>query len=448
MIFINKMNYHRLIPIVFPIMVIAMVVISTCRRIEPGSSTKDIIVVETGLDVFLKNHLALVKGKRVGLVTNPTGVDRELQNIVDLFLSHLDINIVALYGPEHGVRGNAQAGQYVPFYMDEIYKIPVFSLYGQSLKPDPGMLKNMDEYMRTFDTSDTGKFPDSTMKGSLDLMIFDIQDIGTRIYTYIATMAYSMQACADANIPFIVLDRPNPINGLVMEGPILEFPEFSSFVGVYPIPVRHGLTPGELALMFNDRFFETKVDLTVIPLAGWKRNMWFDETGLSWVIPSPNMPALKTATVYPGQVFLEGTNISEGRGTTKPFEFFGAPWIDGHKLSQKLNILELPGVTFREAWFTPTFSKYQGELCGGCQIHVINRSIFRSFSATLFIIQTIRELYPDQLIFHEKYFDRIMGTSSVREALEAGKPVPEIISDCSGGLINFRELRKPYLLYD
>ena len=357
--FINKMNYHRLIPIVFPIMVIAMVVISTCRRIEPGSSTKDIIVVETGLDVFLKNHLALVKGKRVGLVTNPTGVDRELQNIVDLFLSHLDINIVALYGPEHGVRGNAQAGQYVPFYMDEIYKIPVFSLYGQSLKPDPGMLKNMDEYMRTFDTSDTGKFPDSTMKGSLDLMIFDIQDIGTRIYTYIATMAYSMQACADANIPFIVLDRPNPINGLVMEGPILEFPEFSSFVGVYPIPVRHGMTPGELALMFNDRFFETKVDLTVIPLAGWKRNMWFDETGLSWVIPSPNMPALKTATVYPGQVFLEGTNISEGRGTTKPFEFFGAPWIDGHKLSQKLNILELPGVTFREAWFTPTFSKYQ-----------------------------------------------------------------------------------------
>jgi uncharacterized protein YbbC (DUF1343 family) len=310
------------------------------------------------------------------------------------------------------------------------------------------MLKNMDEYMRTFDTSDKGKFPDGTMKESLDLMIFDIQDIGTRISTYIATMAYSMQACSEANIPFIVLDRPNPINGLVMEGPILEFPEFSSFVGVYPIPVRHGMTPGELALMFNDRFFETKVDLTVIPLAGWKRKMWFDETGLSWVIPSPNMPFLETATVYPGQVFLEGTNISEGRGTTKPFEFFGAPWVDGHKLSQKLNALELPGVTFREAWFTPTFSKYKGKLCGGCQVHVINKSIVRPFSATLFIIQTIRELYPEQLIFHEKYFDRIMGTSSVREALEEGKPVPEIISDYSGDLINFRELRKPYLLYD
>ncbi len=446
--FNNKKKFQRLIPIVFPVLVIVLVVISTCRRIELVSSTKDIIAVETGLDVFLKNHLTLVKGKRVGLITNPTGANRELQNIVDLFLSHPDINLVAIYGPEHGVRGNAQAGQYVPFYMDDIYKIPVFSLYGQSLKPDPGMLKNMDEYMRTFDITDTGKFPDSTMKESLDLMIFDIQDIGTRIYTYIATMAYSMQACAEANIPFIVLDRPNPINGLVMEGPILEFPEFSSFVGVYPIPVRHGMTSGELALMFNDQFFETKVDLTVIPLAGWKRNMWFDETGLSWVIPSPNMPALETATVYPGQVFLEGTNISEGRGTTKPFEFFGAPWIDGHKLSQKLNALEIPGVTFREAWFSPTFSKYQGKLCGGCQIHVISRSIFRSFSVTLFIIQTIRELYPEQLIFHEKYFDRIMGTSSVREALEAGKPVPEIISDYSGDLINFRELRKPYLLYD
>ncbi len=446
--FNNKKKFQWLIPIVFPVFVIALVVISTCRRIEPGSSTKDIIAVKTGLDVFLKNHLALVKGKRVGLITNPTGVNRELQNIVDLFLSHPDINLVALYGPEHGVRGNAQAGQYVPFYMDDIYKIPVFSLYGQSLKPAPGMLKNMDEYMRTFDTSDIGKFPDSTMKESLDLMIFDIQDIGTRIYTYIATMAYSMQACAEANIPFIVLDRPNPINGFVMEGPILKFPEFSSFVGVYPIPVRHGMTSGELALMFNDLFFETKIDLTVIPLAGWKRNMWFDETGLSWVIPSPNMPALETAIVYPGQVFLEGTNISEGRGTTKPFEFFGAPWIDGHKLSQKLNALDLPGVTFREAWFTPIFSKYQGKLCGGCQIHVTNRSIFRSFSTTLFIIQTIRELYPKQFIFYEKYFDRVMGTSSVREALEAGKPVPEIISDYSGDLIKFRELRKPYLLYN
>lgn len=403
--------------------------------------------VKSGVDVLLEKRLDLIKGKRVGLVTNPTGVDSRLESVIDRLVKNSDIRLVALYGPEHGVRGNAQAGEYVLFYMDKKYNLPVFSLYGQSLKPPPEMFQNIDDYMRTFDTQEAGKIPESAMVEGLDVLLFDIQDVGTRIYTYIATMAYCMQACAAANIDFVVLDRPNPINGISMEGPLLEYPAFSSFVGLFPIPVRHGMTVGELALLFNDRFLEKKASLTVIPMEEWRREMWFNETGLSWVIPSPNMPTLQTATVYPGQVFLEGTNVSEGRGTTKPFELFGAPWIDGHELTQALNALNLPGVRFREAWFTPTFSKYRGELCGGAQIHVLDRTEFKPFSTTLHIIKTIRDIYPEDFVFHPEYFDKIMGTSRIREALEKGRSVTEIREDYAEELGEFERLRRDYLLY-
>jgi len=403
--------------------------------------------VKLGNEVFLENHLNLVKGKRVGLITNPTGVNSHLENIIDLFYQKAEINLVALYGPEHGVRGNAQAGEYVPFYIDKKYSIPVFSLYGQSMKPDPGMLKNIDEYMRSFDTTETGKIPESSMVKSLDVLMFDIQDVGTRIYTYVATMAFLMQVSAENGIDFIVLDRPNPINGTNLEGPLLEYPEYSSFVGLYPVPVRHGMTVGELARFFNEKFLKKKVNLTVIPMQGWEREMWYDDTFLPWVIPSPNMPTLDTAIVYPGQVFLEGTNISEGRGTTKPFEIFGAPWIDGYELTKKLNMLCLPGIKFREVWFTPTFSKYKGELCGGVQIHVIDRIQYRPFESSLYIIKTIMNLYPDFFQFHKEYFDKIMGTSKVREALEKSVNVKDIIRGYKDELNNFSELRKPYLLY-
>lgn len=260
--------------------------------------------VKPGVEAFLEKHLDLVKGKKVGLTTNSTGVNSSLESTIDLFFSNPEINLVALYGPEHGVRGNAQAGEYVPFYLDEKYNLPVFSLYGQSMKPEAGMFHNIDEHMRSFDISKTGKVPESSMVENLDIMIFDMQDIGTRIYTYVATMAYCMQASVENDIDFIVLDRPNPINGLDMEGPILEYPEFSSFVGLYPIPVRHGMTAGELAKFFNDNFFEKKANLSVIPMEGWKREMWYDDTSLPWVIPSPNILTLDTAIVYPGQVFL------------------------------------------------------------------------------------------------------------------------------------------------
>ena len=411
------------------------------RSENASESTLETKTVKLGIEVFLEKHLNLVEGKKVGLVTNPTGVDGKLNSDVDLLYKHPGIELVALYGPEHGVRGNAQAGEYVSYYIDEKYSLPVFSLYGKSRKPDPAMLKNIGEYIRTFDATAGEKIL------NVDVLIFDIQDVGARIYTYIATMAYCMQTCAEVGIDFIVLDRPNPINGLDMEGPILEYPEYSSFVGLYPIPIRHGMTVGELAELFNDRFFEKKVNLTVIPMENWKREMWYDETALPWVIPSPNMPTLSTATVYPGQVFIEGTEMSEGRGTTKPFELFGAPWIDGYELTKKLNELNLPGVAFREAWFTPIFSKHRGKLCGGSQIYVIDRDEYKPFETTLYIIETTMNMYPDEFEFYEKHFDRLAGNSWVREGLQNNIPVKSIVDRYSNDLETFSSIREPYLIY-
>ena len=309
------------------------------QKIVPNKNQCEHPPVKLGVEVLFEKYLDLLRGKNVGLITNPTGLDSHLDSDIDLFRAH-GVNLVALYGPEHGVRGNAQAGQFVPFYYDEHFKLPVFSLYGQTHKPPADMMTNIDEYMRSFDTKHEGKQVEPGMMKSVDVMVFDLQDVGTRVYTYIATMAYAMQAAADANIPFIVLDRPNPINGVAMEGPILEYPKYSSFIGLYPIPLRHGMTAGELAQLFNAKFLKKKCDLTVVPMENWTRDEWFDETSLPWVLPSPNLPTLDSATVYPGQVIIEGTNLSEGRGTTKPFEFFGAPWIDGFVLAKKLNALE------------------------------------------------------------------------------------------------------------
>ncbi len=432
----------------FQILVIALLIaIFGCKSETERAYTQKQPSIKPGVEVFLEEHVDLVKGKSVGLITNPSGVDSQLRSTVDLFYKNPDISLVALYGTEHGLKANAQPGVYVPFYMDENYNLPVFSLYGQSKKPEPGMLKNIDQYMRSFDILIEGKIPVDSMIKDLDVMVFDIQDVGTRIYVYLATMAFCMEACAQQDIEFIVLDRPNPINGNILEGPILEYPEYSTFVGLYPIPVRHGMTAGELAKLYNDQFLKKKVSLTVIPMEGWEREMWFEETSLPWVIPSPNMPSLDTATVYPGQVFLEGTNVSEGRGTTRPFEFFGAPWINPKKITEKLNALHLPGIVFRESWFIPTFSKYQGESCGGVQIHVSDRDLYRPFESTLHIIATIKTLYPDEFKFHPEYFDNIMGTSKVREALKRGDRVEEIIESYQAELDNFSELRKPYLLY-
>ncbi len=415
------------------------------RKAHQSSPTA--IHMKLGVDVLFEKHIGLLRGKRVGLITNPTGVTRDLVSIVEVFRAHPDFKLAALYGPEHGVRGNAQAGEFVPFYRDEHFSLPVFSLYGQALKLPHAPLADIDATMRDFDTQHAGKQVEAGMLEGIDVLVFDLQDVGTRIYTYIATMAYAMSAAADAGIPFVVLDRPNPINGLTMEGPILEFPGHSSFIGVYPIPLRHGMTTGELGQLFNETFLPKKCALTVVPMEGWRRADWFDRTGLLWVLPSPNLPTFDATIVYPGQVLIEGTNLSEGRGTTKPFELFGAPWLDGYVLARELNAQKIPGAFFREAWFTPTFSKFSGVRCGGCQFHVTDRDRFAPVATTLTLLATIKKIAGAKLELHADYFDKVMGTSLVREAFVRGTPTEEIVATWQPGLAGFAELRAPFLLY-
>ena len=403
--------------------------------------------MQPGIEVLLASRLDLLRGRRVGLVTNPTAVDARLRSSAELLRAHPEVNLVALYGPEHGVRGDAQAGEYVPFYRDPHLGLPVFSLYGETQRPPADMLTRIDAYMREYDTRHDGKTVEPRMLESIEVMVFDLQDVGTRVYTYVATMAYAMQAAAEAGIPFVVLDRPNPITGAALEGPVLRFPEYSSFIGLYPVPLRHGMTAGELARLFNARFLPRPADLTVVPMAGWRRGDWFEATGLPWVLPSPNLPSVDAAVVYPGQVMLEGTNLSEGRGTTRPFELCGAPWLDGYVLARDLNALDLPGVRFREAWFTPTFSKFAGQRCGGVQLHVRDREAFRPVLTTIALLAEVRRLGGDRLEFHADYFDRVLGQPSVREGLLAGVPAAVLAAEWAPELRAFAALRTEYLLY-
>ena len=403
--------------------------------------------MKLGVDVLLESQLHLLRGQRVGLITNPTGVDRDVVSIIARLRAVPDVNVVALYGPEHGVRGNAQAGEFVDFFQDEQLGLPVFSLYGQALKLPSDPLVDIDATMREFDTQPTGKTVAHAMLRGVDVLVFDLQDVGTRVYTYVATMAYAMQAAAESGIPFVVLDRPNPIGGVTMEGPILEYPTHSSFIGLYPVPLRHGMTAGELARLFNAKFLARPCALTVVAMEGWRRGDWYDATGLPWVLPSPNMPTPETATVYPGQVLLEGTNLSEARGTTKPFELFGAPWIDGFGLARELNALGLAGVRFREAWFAPTFSKWAGQRCGGCQLHVTDRDAFRSVTVVLAVLETVKRLYGTKLELYADYFDKVMGTSTVREAFARGDGYGTIAARWDAGLAEFARRRAEFLLY-
>ena len=403
--------------------------------------------MKPGIEVLLESRLDLLRGRRVGLVTNPTAVDSRLRSTAELLRAHPEVDLVALYGPEHGVRGDAQAGEYVPFYRDPHLGLPVFSLYGETQRPPADMLTRIDAYMREYDTRHDGKTVEPRMLESIEVMVFDLQDVGTRVYTYVATMAYAMQAAAEAGIPFVVLDRPNPITGAAMEGPILRFPEYSSFIGLYPVPLRRGMTAGELARLFNARFLPRPAHLTVVPMADWRRGDWFESTGLPWVLPSPNLPSVDAAVVYPGQVMLEGTTLSEGRGTTRPFELCGAPWLDGHVLARDLNGLELPGVRFREAWFTPTFSKFAGQRCGGVQLHVVDRETFRPILTTIALLAEVRRISGHQLEFHADYFDRVLGHPRVREGLLAGVPAAALADEWAPELSAFAELRSEYLLY-
>ncbi|WP_237648638.1 exo-beta-N-acetylmuramidase NamZ domain-containing protein [Sediminibacillus terrae] len=380
-----------------------------------------------GVEQLLNEQKDLIEGQKVGLITNPTGVDQDLNSIVDLLHNDPDVELTALYGPEHGVRGSAQAGDYVEYYIDEQTGLPVYSLYGETRKPTPEMLED------------------------IDVLLFDIQDVGTRFYTYIYTMAYAMEAAAENDLPFIVLDRPNPISGDKVEGPVLD-PEYASFVGNYPIPLRHGMTVGELAKFFNEEY-DIGADLTVVEMNGWDRDEYYDETPLEFVLPSPNMPTFDTALVYPGAALIEGTNVSEGRGTTKPFQLIGAPFINSTELAAALNDLELQGVTFRAASFTPSFSKHSGELSNGVEIHVMDRDKFKPVEAGLHLVKTIHDMYPDDFAFRAEnsngvsFFDNLIGNGWIREGIESGRSVDEMKAEWQDELDAFKEVREQYLIY-
>lgn len=308
-----------------------------------------------------------LQGKRVGLLTNPTGVDRNLVSSIDIL--YKETNLVKLFSPEHGIRGDIQAGEKVADYVDEKTGIPVCTLYGDK------------------------KIPTEEMLSDIDVFVFDIQDVGSRLYTYLYSMSYAMQACGRYGKEIVVMDRPNPVGGMQVEGGLIE-PDCLSFVGLHPIPYRYGLTIGEAARLFQGEF-GVDCDLTVIPVEGWSREMYYDETGLPWVIPSPNMPTLDTAIVYNATCLYEGTNISEGRGTTKPFEFVGAPFLKAAPLADAMNALELPGVIFRPVYFTPTFSKHAGNLCGGVQLHVTDRDSFLPVKTGLFLLKEVKKQSGD-----------------------------------------------------
>jgi len=389
--------------------------------------------VKIGAEILIEKHLDLIKGKKIGIVTNHTGILPDGRHIVDVLNEIEGVKIVALFGPEHGIRGEVPDGKSISHGVDAKTGIPVFSLYGDVKKPTEEMLKD------------------------IDVLIFDIQDVGARFYTYISTMSYCMEACAEMGKKFIVLDRPNPIRGVYVDGPILE-PRFKSFVGLHPIPVAHGMTVGELAKMFNDEGWlenGVKADLTVVKMENYSRKMWFDQTGLPWVKPSPNMMTLKTAIVYTATCFIEGTNVSEGRGTQHPFEWIGAPWIDGEKLAKELNYYKLPGVKFEPISFTPTDiekvtldPKYEGEKCGGVYLNVYDREKFEPVKVGVYILYALKKLYPDKFKWRTAGQDRLWGTDKVRLMIDEGKNPDEIIKTWEDDVKKFLSIRQKYLLYN
>jgi uncharacterized protein YbbC (DUF1343 family) len=372
-----------------------------------------------------------LKKLRIGVVANPASIDRGFHHIVDRLAASSDWKLTAIFGPQHGFRSDLQDNMIeTPHAEDAGRKVPIFSLYSETREPTQDMLD------------------------LIDVLVIDIQDVGARIYTFIYTMANCLRAAARKGLPVIVCDRPNPIGGVAVEGPMLE-KGYESFVGQFPIPMRHGMTVGELALLFNNRH-GIGAALEVVPMEGWSRDMYWDDTGLPWVMPSPNMPTLDTAIVYPGTVLFEGTMLSEGRGTTRPFELIGAPWLDGEQLAARMNATGLKGAHLRPAIFEPTFQKHARLTCGGCQIHVTDRRQFEPVKAGVALMHACYGLAPDRFRWrappyeyeHDKMpIDILAGSALLRQQLERQTPLDEIAGDWRAGEVEFAKIREPYLLY-
>lgn len=392
--------------------------------------------VRPGVEVLLEDKPRLLEGKKFGLITNPTGVLPDLGHEVDAMDAlRPRMDLTAILAPEHGFRGAAQAGESGEAYEDPRTGVPVYDIYGQGPK----------------------EIADIAEKAGVDTLVFDIQDVGARFYTYIWTMSDAMEAAVMAGLDFVVLDRPNPIGGSEALGPVLD-PEYSTFVGRLPISQIHAMTAGELARMFNEEYMPEraggKVDLEIVWMDGWRREMLYEDTGLPWVPPSPNMPTPATALVYPGTCLFEGTNLSEGRGTTKPFELIGAPYVDW-RLADTLRGRKLPGVAFREAYFSPTFSKHEGKTIGGVQLHISSPRELDPIRAALTMIVEIRRLYPDA--FEWRYdawdkerpywIDKLTGSGYVRKAVDSQASLDEIEAGWQQELRRFRRRRERYLEY-
>ncbi|HXH40843.1 MAG TPA: DUF1343 domain-containing protein [Thermoanaerobaculia bacterium] len=388
--------------------------------------------VQPGLERLLDDPRPIA-GKNIGLVTNQSAVTSDLRHVVDLLHRGRGWKLTTLFGPEHGIWGEAQDMAHVDHSTDPMTGLTVYSLYGESendLAPRRELLRN------------------------LDALVIDLQDIGSRYYTFIYTMALCMREAAKAGVQVIVLDRPNPIDGVHLEGNIRE-EEFSSFVGMFPLPTRHGMTAGELAGYFN-KTFALDCDLVVVPMRGWRRAMWWGDTGLPWVIPSPNMPTVYTAAVYPGMCLVEGTNLSEGRGTTHPFELFGAPWLDPFRLADRLNGAGLPGVRFRPHYFLPTFQKHAGKVCGGAELHVTNRGEFEPYRTGLWIVKVARDMNPEKFDWRRETYefvsdrlaiDLLAGSARYRELVESGGNIDEWVAEWEEPLRAFANTREEFLLY-
>jgi uncharacterized protein YbbC (DUF1343 family) len=381
------------------------------------SATPTATQVLAGVDVLMREQRELLRGRRIGLITNPTGLTRGGTSTIDALYGEPSWRLAALFSPEHGIRGEAVAGQSVDNATDPRTSLPIYSLYGDTTRPTQAMLRD------------------------LDMLVYDIQDVGARVYTYTSTLLEAMRAGAEHGVQIVVLDRANPIGGVEVEGTVLD-PRFTSFVGAAPIAMRYGMTIGELGRYFNVEL-HVGADLQVVPLQGWQRSMWFDETGLTWINPSPNLRSVSAAGVYPGTVLFEGTTLSEGRGTDRPFEWIGAPGLDAAGWAARLNSAGLPGVRFSTATRTPDSSKHAGQLCQGVQIELADRARVRSMALGV----TMLSLCPAPVEFIASSFDRLAGTDQVRLSLQAGRSASDIVASWQPDLERFTRTRAGYLLY-